>query len=160
AHALDVVVVRVRDEGLRDAQAARLDLFQEAVDLPGRVDDGRLARVGAEEDLAEVLQQSHLDLDDLGRRRQRRRERGVRRRDHHCPRTLIDAAPTLSALSQARTVTSCGPGVSAGSLTVKLSTRSSQMPSAGATSCHSAPSTAISICVMGLAASRARPETN
>jgi hypothetical protein len=68
--ALDVVLVAVGDERVRHVQAARVDLAQQAIDLPRRVDDRRRARLGAKQDLAEVLQQADLDLDDLGRARQ------------------------------------------------------------------------------------------
>ncbi len=105
---LDVIVVGVRDQHRADLEAPPAGLVQQPIDLPGRVDDGRLVRLGAVEDLAEVLQQPDLHLDHLGRRRQ---TGGVVRSGaglvaHFDPtRTVTDAAPTLSALSQARTAT-------------------------------------------------------
>ena len=126
---LDVVVVRVGDERGRDLQLQALHLGQQPVDLPGRVDDGRLARLRAVEDLAEVLQAGRPPSVPPRARAEGRPRRcalahvasvvSVEPAPAYLDptRTVTAAAPTLSALSQARTVTACGPGGSGGSFT-------------------------------------------
>src|SRR4051812_17784700 len=107
---LDVVIVTVSDERLGDPQSTTLGLIQQAIDLPGRIDERRLAGLRTAQDLAEVLQEPDLDLEQLGRGGEARRVGpGIGYAHGYGTSMTRSAAPTLSALSVARTTTAWGP---------------------------------------------------